>query len=395
MTALLLSAVLTCMAVFPYFPAFPARAGTGGTVVLTSAHGDYGGEHKLYCIDKGGYAFWGIADDGDVYECHKPSELSLALTKKEQEYVFWGLLTLQASLGIRSAADVVARIRVNAQAAGREPITNLVTEEDLKALIYSAQVREKYSWLEEAASHTEEYLRMGGLLAGKVSGGSGSSGLSGALPSGKTVPSVLADSTALGSAYPVSSTDFTIHFDENGADAEFIRQVPLLFSNDNGLTFQPEPTDGWMYQKTDTAIIFTNPNPNPPKALIRFAAEGTEFASAGGYGSEQELLEECLQVWECVKCSGNHQGGTPPLSETWHHQRMVWMEFQPANVGYYAALAGSSVSSLGDGQIAFELFRHEEDFTSHYNLQHYKYDYETGKALSGLIIIFVKLKIIV
>ncbi|MBP3927763.1 MAG: hypothetical protein J6D13_11420, partial [Clostridium sp.] len=150
-----------------------------------------------------------------------------------------------------------------------------------------------------------------------------------------------------------------------------------------GLTFQPEPTDGWMYQKTDTAIIFTNPNPNPPKALIRFAAEGTGFASAGGYGSEQELLEECLQVWECVKCSGNHQGGTPPLSETWHHQRMVWMEFQPANVGYYSALAGSSVSSLGDGQIEFEVFRHEEDFTSHYNLQLYKYDYETGKALSG------------
>lgn len=389
MTAFLLSSVLTCMTVFPYLPVLPARAGTGDTVVLTSAHGDYGGDHKLYCIDKGGYAFWGIADDGDVYECHRPSELSLAMTQWEKEYVFWGLLTLQASLGIREAADVVAKIRVNAQAVGRKPITNLVTEEDLKALIYSAEIREKYPWLDEAAAHTEEYLRMGGLLAGKGTGNGSTGGENGEdasgrfLPSGKTVPEVLVGSTSLGSAFQVNSTDFTLYFDETGADAEFIRQVPLLFSNDNGLTFQPEPTDGWMYQKTDTAIIFTNPNPNPPKALIRFAAEGTEFASAGGYRSEQELFEECLQIWECTKCSGNHQGGTPPTSETWHHQRMVWMEFQPANVGYYAALAGGAVSAAGDGSIEFEIFRHEEDFRSHYNLQLYKYDSETGKALSG------------
>ncbi len=384
------------MAVFPYLPVLPAKAGTGDTVTLTSAFGDFGGDHKLYCIDKGGYAFWGIADDGDVYQRHRPSELSLSMTRREQEYIFWGLLTLQASLGIREAADVVAKIRIGAQAAGREPITNLVTEEDLKALIYSAEVRGKYPWLEEAASHTEDYLRMGGLLSGGGnSGGSGSSGSgnggtgsgnSGSgklLPSGMTVPSVIADSTSLSSAYQVDRNTLTISFDENGADAEFIRQVPILFSNDNGLNFQPEPTDGWTYQKTDTAIIFYNSNPKPPKALIRFAAEGTEFASAGGYASEKELLEECLQIWECIQCSGNHKGGTPPTSETWHHQRMVWMEFQPANVGYYAVLAGDPAPAAGSGGLEFEVFRHEEDVTSHYNLQLYKYDYETGEPLEG------------
>lgn len=372
-TAFLLSAVLTCMAVFPYFPVLPTQAGNGETVVLTTAHGDYGGDHKLYCIDTGAYAFWGIADDGDVYERHRPSALSLSLTQKEQEYVFWGLLTLQASLGIRQACDVVTRIRIQAQEAGKEPITNFVTEHDLKALIYSAKVREKYPWLETVAAHTEEYLRMGGLLQEGA----------GVFPSGKQVPSFLSESTSISKAYMVNSSDFVLSFDETGADAEFIHKVPILFSNDNGMTFQPEPTDGWLYQKTDTEIRFMNPNPNPPRTLLRFAAEETEFASVGGYASEKELFEECLQIWECKKCSGNHQGGTPPLSETWHHQRMVWMEFEPANVGYYAVLGGGASSGLGTGDLSFAVFRHEEEFRSHYNVRLQKYDYETGKALSG------------
>ena len=49
-------------------------------------------------------------------------------------------------------------------------------------------------------------------------------------------------------------------------------------------------------------------------------------------------------------------------------------------VNYFAALAGDPTPVPEQGGIQFEVFRHEEDFTSTYNLQMYKYDHETGKA---------------
>lgn len=369
-----LSILLALMTVFPHLPVLRADAAAGDTVILTTAHGDFGGSHKLYCIDKGGLAVWGIADDGDVYERHRPSEMNLPLSLREQEYVFWGILTLQASLGVREANDVLGRINANAKAQGKEPIGRLVTEEDLKALIYSSSVREKYPWLETAAAHTEEYLRMGGLLGG---GGAQTA-------SGKQIPSVLASSTSPSSAYAVGSPDFTIRFSEDGADADFIEKVPLLFSNDNGATYSAQPTDGWMYTKTRNSIIFSHPNPQPPKALIRFATEGTEYAASGGaYSSTKELFDACLQVWECVQCSGAHTGGTPPVSDVWVHQRMVWLEIKPVDTELYASLGGAAAAESGDGSITFRIFRHAEDFTSHYNVQLYKYDHETGKPLEG------------
>ncbi len=368
-----LSAVLACMAVLPYLPVLPVKAEEGDQVVLTTAFGEYGGSHKLYCIDKGGMAIWGIADDGDVFERHRPSQASLPLSDREQEYVFWGILTLQASLGVKEAGDVVASIRANAGAQGKTAITNLVTEEDLKALIYSGSVRAKYPWLETVASHTEEYLELGGLLGG-----------GGASVSGKKIPDVLAGASSLTTAYQVNRSDFTIHFDENGADADFIETVPLLFSNDNGAQFQPEPTDGWTYVKTRDSITFSNPNPQPPKALIRFAVEGTDYALAGGaYPSKEALFDECLEIWECIRCSGGHTGGTPPMSDTWIHQRMVWLELKTVEKQLFAALAGDPAAIPGEPELTFRVFRHAEDFESSYRLQLYKYDHETGKALEG------------
>ena len=46
-------------------------------------------------------------------------------------------------------------------------------------------------------------------------------------------------------------------------------------------------------------------------------------------------------------------------------------------------MAGDPTPVPEQGGIRFEVFRHEEDFTSTYNLQMYKYDHETGKALEG------------
>lgn len=123
------------------------------------------------------------------------------------------------------------------------------------------------------------------------------------------VPDIIADSTSLTTAYQINRSDFTIHFDAGGADADFIQKVPIVFSNDNGATYKPEPTDGWSYTKTSNSITFSNPNPQPPKALIKFEVEGTEYASTGGaYVSEEALFDECLQIWECITCSGRHGG---------------------------------------------------------------------------------------
>ena len=94
-------------------------------------------------------------------------------------------------------------------------------------------------------------------------------------------------------------------------------------------------------------------------------------------------MEQSLQIWECVTCSGTHGGGTPAKSDPWIHQRMAWMEIAESPVNYYAALAGDPAPTPEQGGIEFKVFRHEEDFTSTYNLQMYKYDHETGQALEG------------
>ena len=146
-TSLFLSVMLCLMTFFPYLSSLQVLAAEKDTVTLTTAHGDFGGTHKLYCIDKGGLAIWGIADDGDVYKKHRPSEAEVPLSKKEQEYIFWGILTLQASLGVKKANSIINIINSNAPAQGKIQIRKYVTEEDLKALIYSFSVRDKYSWL--------------------------------------------------------------------------------------------------------------------------------------------------------------------------------------------------------------------------------------------------------
>lgn len=370
--ALLLSITLISVVFPPCLPSMQAKADQRKErVTLTTAQGEFGGDHKIYCIDKGGLAIWGIAAAGDQYECHKPSEAVQGLTLKEQEYIFWGILSLQASKGNKTANDIITVINTNAQSQGKERIGKLVTGEDLKALIYSSTLRSKYTWLETAASNTEEYLKLAGLLGGSSSA-----------QSGKKLPSVIADHTSISNAFQINQTDFTLHFDESGADADFIYKVPIEFSNNNGSSFESIPTDGWTYKKTNNSIIFSNPNPHPPKAIIKFVTEGTEYETTDStYGSEQDFFDQCLQVWECVVCSGTHAGGRPPANAPWVHQRMVWLDIGTVPVNYYASLTASAPAQGGSSP--FKIFRHSEDFNSTYNVQLYKYDYETGKPLEG------------
>ena len=103
--AFVLAIILGGMAFLPGFPVFPAKAApaSGQQTTLTTAHGDTLLGHKLYCIDKGGYAIWGIAEKGDLYEAHRPSQASVPLSSQEQKYVFWAMLSLRAALGDEKA----------------------------------------------------------------------------------------------------------------------------------------------------------------------------------------------------------------------------------------------------------------------------------------------------
>ena len=378
--AFALAIILGGMAFLPGFPAFPAKAAPaiGQQTALTTAHGDTLLGHKLYCIDKGGYAIWGIAEKGDLYEAHRPSQASVPLSSQEQKYVFWAMLSLRAALGDEKANTFIRAINVAAKAQGKPEIIKMVSEEDLKTILYVPAVRAKYPWLEAAVSNSEAYMQMGGMLSG---GGSGKENTG---VGGGKIPNVIASSTSLGTAKQVDAATLTLSFAPDGSDWDFIRSVPLEFSNNDGVSFSPVPTDGWTYTKTDSQIVFKNPNPKPSKALIRFRVEGTPYASGGGgYASAEEAIDQSLQIWECVTCSGTHGGGTPAKSDPWIHQRMAWMELGMVPVNYFAALAGDPTPVPEQGGIQFEVFRHEEDFTSTYNLQMYKYDHETGKALKG------------
>ena len=378
--AFVLAIILGGMAFLPGFPVFPAKAApaSGQQTTLTTAHGDTLLGHKLYCIDKGGYAIWGIAEKGDLYEAHCPSQASVPLSSQEQKYVFWAMLSLRAALGDEKANTFIRAINVAAKAQGKPEIIKMVSEEDLKTILYVPAVRAKYPWLEAAASNSEAYMQMGGMLSG---GGSGKENTG---VGGGKIPDVIASSTSLGTAKQVDAATLTLSFAPDGSDWDFIRSVPLEFSNNDGVSFSPVPTDGWTYTKTDSQIIFKNPNPKPSKALIRFRVEGTPYAlGGGGYASAEEAIDQSLQIWECVTCSGTHGGGTPAKSDPWIHQRMAWMELGMVPVNYFAELAGDPTPVPEQGGIQFEVFRHEEDFTSTYNLQMYKYDHETGKALEG------------
>ena len=366
--ALALASVLTMMTVLPYVPVRKAEAAIGEKIVLTSAHGQYDGG-KLYCIDRNPYHKWGVADDGDTYVRHNPYALSLPLSSRQLDYVFWGILSLKAAKGDVKANSVIRRIREAAVSQGKTPITNLVTEEDLKCIIHDASYRAKYPWLETVAADSETYLRMGGLLAGAATVGGGK------------IPSVLSTATSVGSACRVDPETLTLSFDVS--DADFIRTVPILFSGDHGMSWSPVSADGWSYEKTENSIIFHNPNPSPPETLIKFDVQGTPYAvSGGGFSSREAVIESCLKIYECTACSGKHTANAPSTLDPWLHQRLVDIEVATAPVDYFAVLGGDAGSGP-NGDISFEIFRHGEDFTSTYNVRLEKYDWETGQPLAG------------
>ena len=328
-------------------------------------------DHFAYCIDS--YELLGAAGGimGGVNEEYTYVQPTTKLSNEECAILFWGTLSMLASMGNQECATVRNKINAQAPSMGLPALTPMVTEQDLKLLIHLETMKRKYPWLNAVVEHGDSYMEMAGL---KGSGGSSMGG--------KTIPAVLQGHVDPSGALAVDKKTLAISFDSSGADREFIQKVPIQFSQTGGEPWSASPVDGWTYQKTDTAILFSNPNPNPPKMVIRFNPEGTEFQKGSGYASQEDLFDRAMELWVCTRCSGLHVYHPKPVMPLESHQRMVNLNLQSPAEQYYAVLAGEPADApAGSAGISFRVYRHEETMISTYNIQFHKYDHETGKPL--------------
>lgn len=359
----------TCLKNFTFFDAWGEIEYYPGMTMLSGSD-----DWKFFCIDS--YELLqeagGVQGTNEWYAYVVPSS---RLSDEEVAVLFWATLSLRFGKGdSQECANAVKNINANAPAAGLSLITNPVTEADMKSIIHLKSTRDKYPWLKDVLANEETYLEMAGLLGGS---GAVSTG-------GKPIPAVLQGHKDAATALPIDGNTFTLEFDPSGADRDFIQKVPLKFSAD-GSVFVPEPFDGWTYQKTDTSIIFSNPNAQPPGLLIQFDPAGTEYQSGGGYASVQDAYDRALQLWVCIECNDRHVYHSQKKLPLEAHQRLVYLIMSQMQESYYASIGGVSAGSPEGGSIQFQVYRHEEDMQSTYNVQLYKYDHETGKPLENSV----------
>ena len=371
-----LSFVMTAMLILPHISFLEVQAAErkynlGDTILAFTS------EWHHYCID--GYevvgAAGGLLENNDLYQYVYPST---QLSKRDRNILFWATLSMLANNGTNpELAKIYNSINDHAPAAGLPQLIPDVTEADLKSIIHKQSTLNDYPWINAAMNNAEAYMKLGGIISSASSTTLG----------GKTIPVVLQGHNTLSDALQVDSGSFTIQFDSDGVDKDFINTVPIEFSPDGSDdSWGATPIGGWTYQKADTSIIFSNSNPSPPQLLIRFNTKNTVYEGAGGnFTSVEEAYEKGLQLWICIECCGQHKtssGRSPALS---NHQRTVWMEMKSDFSPYYAVIGTDPVPSLDEGGIQFKVYRHAEDMTSTYNVQMYKYDHETGKPLEDSI----------
>lgn len=325
-----------------------------------------------YCIDHIGIAANGFGADNDEYQCFSPSA---GLSNSETALLFWATLCMQAGFGNqREISNVFNKINAGAIAAGLRPLGN-VTQDDLGRLLHVSSVRAKYAWLDAVVANADKYLQLAGLL-----GGSGGGAISG-------VPEVLSSHTSEQNPYSIDGNTMTIPFDASGKDKDFIRTVPLKFYDGSGWSTQIP--SGWSVEKKDTEIVFHNSDPNAKSLKIWFDTAGTQYGlGAGGqYSSPGAVYEDSLELWLCTKCSGTHKyvaGGNVSLDM---HQRCVFLTLpETGQASFYAAIGTVPSTEEQKGSLDFKIYRHEEDWETNYNVQLYKYDYETGKPLEDSIL---------
>ncbi len=328
-----------------------------------------------YCID--GYELFGesggILGDGELYQYVLPST---QLAKNDRNILFWATLSFMGNQGVSpELSTIYNNINTCAPSEGLISLKPAVSEADLKKIIHKPSVLKDYPWISVAINNAEQYMKLGGII------GTSSSQTS---TGGKSVPAILQNHMTLSDALQIDQS-FILQFDNTGADKDFISTVPMKFSSDGSdASWSPVPSGGWSYQKTDTNIIFSNPDPQPPQIFIMFDTDKTEYANSGGFTSVEEAYEQGLQLWVCIACNNAHvtRDKTMPLEA---HQRLVYMEIISAAFPYYAAIGSGTGMTSDSGSLQFNIYRHQEDMTATYNVQLNKYDYETGQPLENAV----------
>ncbi len=316
----------------------------------------------------------GYEHDMDSYVRVLPSS---TLSNSEEGLLFWSLFfmfgvipqdrdSLYPDMDFNGIRDVYAKL----QSAGF-PIEGVVFS-DFNRILHNATVRARYPLCQKLANdnaEAEKYLKAMGLIGG-TGGGSSTPGVG-----GKSVPTVFTDHISVGTALDISGS-----LSIDTGDEEFLKTVKIEFSGDGGASFSTTPVNDISYAIDGSVITFTCQNPEVPKTYIRFNTEGTAYASAGGggYASPFDVYEECLEIWAMQDCTGGKAGTILPSSM---HQRFASLNMVPGAGGVPFAMLGKTKGEGGDGKLTFTSYKHTEDWTSHYNVQLNKYDYETGKPL--------------
>lgn len=362
---ILLSVLLTD---FPSFNAWGEPEYYPGMTMLSGSDG-----WKFYCIDSYEllHEAGGVQGTNEWYAYVVPST---RLSREEAAVLFWAALTLRANMDDnKECRDIIGRINANASSAGLSPINRFLTEADMKTIIHLKSTRDRYPWLDEVLANEKKYMELAGLIGDSKTSSIG----------GRPIPAVLQGHKDITTALPINNS-FTLEFDPSGADKDFIQKVPLKFSPD-GDFFDTAPVGGWTYQKTDTSIIFSNPNPQPPKLFIQFDPSGTEYQKGGGYASVQDVYDKALQLWVCIECNDRHIYHSQKKLPLEAHQRLVYLYLNPLPEMYFVSIGDAGAGSTESGTIQFQVYRHEEDMESTYNVQLYKYDHETGKPLENSV----------
>ncbi|MDO4809296.1 MAG: SpaA isopeptide-forming pilin-related protein [Eubacteriales bacterium] len=329
--------------------------------------------NTLQCIDgfselgpNGGYEH-----DEDSYIHVNPSS---SVSGQEAGIIFWSLFFFYSGFSSNMDGSFqnmdLTGIRANFEklkAAGLA--TEDISADHIHKIIHNTSVLNSHPIIKNLGTNESQatnYLTAMGLIGGGSGTGVG----------GKTVPSVFNGHTT-----PTTALDIAETLTVDTGDPEFLTAVKIEFSGDLGATYSTTPVNGWSYTISGSTITFSNPDENVSKTLVRFNTDGTAYASAGGsgFGSPAECYESCLEIWTCQTCCGGKAGKILPSSM---HQRFASLNMNGSPSGSPFAGLGKTKDG-GSSGLTFTAYKHTEDWTSHYNVQIEKRDYETGKGLEG------------